>query len=187
MSTSRTRAQKAAVAAMALGGVAIASALLAMLLGGSSTDDDRATAPPSTTAPFEVFDAPPAGEPAVTDVPTSTPTPSQDNPLALLGKGAGDPFATTSGDTSKHRVTVTFTSDGSLYAGYRFRNGGDGIQVADKTLTITRTVRGPLPVALAGVQALGNATYATCEIQVDGVTTIKQTAKGTNYVTVCTS
>ena len=100
--------------------------------------------------------------------------------------GAEDPFATASGDDTLHKVVLTFTADGGMYAGWRYRSKtGSGVQVADKSLVLSKTVRGGLPVAQMGVQVLGTSTYASCTISVDGVKVSTQTARGVNHVVVC--
>lgn len=182
MSPSRSRSEKVALAAMITGGVAIALGLLFVVFGGSSSDKPSAVPPRSTTLPTADFDGRTQDERA-----RDQKAAEQQKALNALGSGTEDPFANTEGDTSEHRVSVTFTADGSLYAGYRFRNGGEGIKVAGNSLTVERTVKGPLPLAQVAVQVVGDSTFATCTIKVDGVKVTSQTARGKGYVVVCTA
>lgn len=182
MSPSRSRSEKVALAAMITGGVAIVLGLAFVVLGGSSSDKPSAVPPRSTTLPTADFDGRTQDE-RVRDQKAA----EQQKALNALGSGAEDPFASAEGDTSPHKVSITFTADGSLYAGYRFRNGGEGIKVADRTLTVNRVVNGPLPLAQVGVQVVGDSTFATCTITVDGVTVTTQTARGKGFVVVCTA
>ena len=84
-----------------------------------------------------------------------------------------------------HQVSISFASDGAMYTGYRFRNGGEGLKVADGTLSVSRDVHGPLPVAQSAVQVLGTAACVTCTIAVDDVVVTRQTARGENHFVVC--
>jgi hypothetical protein len=119
----------------------------------------------------------------LTTVPSAEPSAGSSSLTGVLGS---DPFANDTGDNTLHKVVVRFTSDGALYAGWRYRTkGGEGLKVAEQSLTVGKTVRGSLPVAQAAVQVLGTSTYATCSISVDGVTVRSQTARGQNHVVVC--
>ncbi len=190
MSPTRTRSEKAALGAMIAGAVAIVVGLLVIFLGGSSSSGDQPSAEPprSTTGPVQEFDGR-TQEQRARDKRAADQQKALDA-LTTAGDGSGgsdDPFASSDGDRTRHEVRVTFTADGSLYAGYRFRNGGEGIKVASSSLTIDRTVRGPLPVAQVAVQVLENSTYATCSIEIDGVVVNTQTARGKNHVVICMS
>lgn len=110
--------------------------------------------------------------------------------LLALGKSfsATDPFASRAGDTRMHSVTITITADGAAYAGYRYRDGKrSDVRIVDRRFSITRSVRGPLPIVQIGVQVMSNSTWATCSIAIDGTTTNSQTVRGVNHVGVCTS
>ncbi len=98
-----------------------------------------------------------------------------------------DPFKGTFDNKRFYDVTITVRSDGPVFIGYRFRSGTEGPYVADRSKTITKRLRGPLPVAQVGVQVFSSSTYATCTIKIDGVTIAQGTAKGTNDVVVCTA
>ena len=99
----------------------------------------------------------------------------------------GDPFANSYGSDKKYTVKLVIETDAAANVGYRYRDGkGDGQQVIEKSFSKTRTVRGPLPVAQIGVQALGNSTYVRCSIYVDGIKVISYKAKGAGHVAVCT-
>lgn len=163
---------------MVVGAGVIVVTLISMLLGGSSDDDKLST-------PDEIRRAQ-GLEPRVTDLPDTTMPGAGTKVGNPLKRGAGDPFAAESSDRALHKVVIRFTSDGGMYAGWRYRTkGGEGTKIASGTLEVSKTVRGGLPVAQAAVQVLQTSTYVTCTIFVDGVAVTKQTAKGVNHVTVC--
>ncbi|AXT85583.1 hypothetical protein C6I20_10515 [Aeromicrobium sp. A1-2] len=173
------RVNRVALAAMVLGAAIIVGTLLTMWLGGS----DESSAPAGTGSSSAFRPLPDALEVEPID-------PDETDGLAGTGLGAkigsDDPFATESGDNTLHKVVLTFTADGGMYAGWRYRGkSGSGVKVADRSLVLTKTVRGGLPVAQMGVQVLGTSTYATCTISVDGVKVSTQTARGVNHVVVC--
>ena len=169
----------ASLAAMAIGVVVIIATGLTMWLGGSS-DDDKRSSPDDLGRSLQPLD------PGLDASENPEKIPSDDKVSSSLKAGGADPFADGSTDRTVHKVVIRFTSDGAMYAGWRYRTkGGDGLKVAGRTLEVSKTVRGSLPVAQAAVQALQTATYATCTIIVDGVAVTTQTAKGTNHVTVC--
>lgn len=108
-------------------------------------------------------------------------------PSKDLTDGLANPFSRSFGSNRLHTVTLRIVSDGAVNVGYRYRGGeGDGQQLANRSLTLTRTVRGPLPVAQVAVQVLSNATYAKCSISIDGIVVNSYTASGGGYVAVCT-
>lgn len=98
-----------------------------------------------------------------------------------------DPFAKAIGDSSMHKVTITFTSDGPMYLGYRYRSGKTGVRVANHSFSSTKNERGPLPVVELAVRVIGTSTYAKCSITIDGTEVESQTAKGSGHITVCLS
>jgi hypothetical protein len=153
--------------------------LLSMLLGGSSDDGKVSTRDEIRQAQ--------GLEPGLTDTPKTKLGPSGSTKVGTpLKAGGADPFANASSDHTLHKVVIRFTSDGAMYAGWRYRTkGGEGSKIASRTLEVSKTVRGALPVAQAAVQSLQTSTYATCTIFVDGVAVTRQTARGVNHVTVC--
>lgn len=167
------------MAAMVVGAVVIVGTMLTIWLGGSSDDkasedEDLAGSYRAPTLDTGIVKTEKPGKSASKDV------------NSLLAAGGSDPFAGTTSDGKLHKVVIRFTSDGAMYAGWRYRSkGGDGLQVGNRTLEVSKTVRGPLPVGQAAVQVLQTASYATCSIIVDGIVVTTQTAKGVNHVTVC--
>ena len=107
---------------------------------------------------------------------------TKDDPFAALP----DPYASSHGSNKLYKVVMTLTSDGAINEGHDFRDGKKaGTQVANKSVTISRTVRGPLPVGRIGGQVLSTATYVTCTVSVDGTVVSKRTAHKPGYVAVC--
>ncbi|MEV7397056.1 hypothetical protein [Aeromicrobium sp. NPDC092404] len=107
---------------------------------------------------------------------------SKDDPFA----GMPDPYAGSHGTTKLYKVVMTLTSDGAINEGHDYRDGKRaGTQVADKSVTISRTVRGPLPVGRIGGQVLSTATYVTCSVSIDGTVVSRRTARKPGYVAVC--
>lgn len=113
----------------------------------------------------------------------------------FAGAGGGtisdpnDPFSQpgSSDPNEVHSVTVSASANDAIYVGYRFRDGkGSGLKVATRSFSLTRSVKGSLPVAQVGAQAIGSSTSVTCTITVDGVVTARYTAKGGGGVAVCT-
>lgn len=166
---------------MAVGFTVVLVTGLMMVVGGSSGDDGKSgQAALSDSQGFEPYDT------GLFDEPPSAPPDGADGVEKLGGAAAANPFANSAGDRKLHKVVITFRSDGALYAGWRYRSkGGSGLKVAERSLTVSQTVRGPLPVAQAAVQVLQTSTYATCVISVDGVAVTSQTARGVNHVIVC--
>jgi hypothetical protein len=174
------RVQQVSMAALVIGAGVIIVVLLRMWLGGSS-DDDKALLP-------DDFGGSQSLSPQDTGIEdTDKPEAITDDGLnSALNAGGSDPFADGSSDQTVHKVVIRFTSDGAMYTGWRYRTkGGGGTKIASRTLEVSRTVQGALPVAQAAVQVLQTATYAKCTIIVDGVEVTTQTAKGVNHVTVC--
>lgn len=178
MQLTNDRVRLAAMIAMAVGFVIIVVMVLSLVLGGS---DDQASDQGDSrgSTGLQPYD------PGLAEV----------APAKSFGKDSSDPFKakdgssffdTSTGGNEVRKVEIRFKSDGALYAGWRYRTkGGEGSKVASKSLTVSKTVKGGLPTAVAAVQALSTATYATCTIYVDGVVVSTQTAKGANHVTVC--
>ncbi|KRC64405.1 hypothetical protein ASE12_06255 [Aeromicrobium sp. Root236] len=107
---------------------------------------------------------------------------SKDDPFAALP----DPYASSHGTNKLYNVVMTLTSDGAINEGHDYRDGKRaGTQVANKSITITRTVRGPLPVGRIGGQVLSTATYVTCTVTIDGTVVSRRTAHKPGYVAVC--
>jgi hypothetical protein len=107
---------------------------------------------------------------------------TKDDPFGALP----NPYATSHGSNKLYRVVMTLTSDGAINEGHDFRDGKKaGTQVANKSVTISRTVRGPLPVGRIGGQVLSTATYVTCTVSIDGTVVSKRTAYKPGYVAVC--
>ncbi len=168
------------MAALVIGTGVIVVTLLSIWLGGSS-DDDAALSPDQLSGSQGL-------EPRDTGlVQTQAPDAITDKGInTAMTAGGSDPFAGAASDNTLHKVVIRFTSDGGMYAGWRYRTkGGDGSKIADRTLEVSKTVRGALPVAQAAVQVLQTSTYAKCTIFIDGVAVTTQTAKGVNHVTVC--
>ncbi|VXB18260.1 hypothetical protein [Aeromicrobium sp. 9AM] len=125
-------------------------------------------------------------------VPTDKESPTSDDPVvATLGGNqllspSDDVYANPQGPVRRLRVTLTLKSDGPLYEAYDFRDGKrGGPSVIGKTLTVTRTLYGPPPVARLVAQVMINATYVTCRITIDGVVVAQDTARGPGYVSAC--
>lgn len=134
------------------------------------------------------------GKKPIPDGPSGFPTIAGATPTAAIDPATlaknlknGDPFGAGGTDNSVHTVTLTFTSDGAAYLGYKLRGGQSDAKVVSKSYSVTRSVHGPLPVAYVVVQALSNATYATCTITIDGAVTNSETAKGRYNVIGCIS
>ena len=180
MHISARRRRKAAIAATLMGAVLICAALLTGLGGGEeATPSQTESNAPQRVEPFD------DGVGGTDDRAASA---GRSDVLSqLTGTSGGDPFTRAAGsDNTVHDVVIRFVSDGGMYAGWRYRTkGGEGLKVASKSLTLSRKVRGGLPVAQAAVQTLSSATYSRCTIFVDGVEVSSQTAKGPNRVTVC--
>ena len=175
----RSKLDKIAIASIALGFVLLATFGLRALFIGSS-DRDPMSNGNEAFVPYGTGRVP--GETIAPSDPTSS-SPPLSGPLAdalgsvgTFGKG---------GDNTVHSFVMTASSDGGVYAGWRFRGGDDGVRVADKNMVINKSVRGPLPVAQLGVQVLSTATYVTCKISVDGVVVSTKTVRGANRVAVC--
>jgi hypothetical protein len=173
------RVRRGSQIAMAVGAVLIVVTLLVMWLG--SSDDDKLT----SNQDLENSQGLQPYNPDLVESKSPGSVSTKKNGLNTM-VGGTDPFAKSTGDDTPHKVQIKFTSDGALYAGWRYRTkGGEGVKVAEKSLTVGKTVRGGLPAAQAAVQVLRTATYATCTIYIDGVAVTTQTAKGANHVTVC--
>jgi hypothetical protein len=119
-------------------------------------------------------------------------SPSSEDPVvATLGGNellspSDDVYANPRGPVRRLRVTLTLKSDGPLYQAYDFRDGKrGGPSVIGKTMTITRTLYGPPPVARLVAQVMINATYVTCRITIDGVVVAEDTARNPGYVAAC--
>jgi hypothetical protein len=111
-----------------------------------------------------------------------TPAASKKDPFADLP----NPYATSHGSNKLYRVVMTLTSDGAINEGHDYRDGKKaGTQVANKSVTVSRTVRGPLPVGRIGGQVLSTATYVTCTVTIDGTVVSRRTAYKPGYVAVC--
>jgi hypothetical protein len=124
--------------------------------------------------------------------PSDDKSPTSDDPVvATLGGNqllspSDDVYANPQGPVRRLRVTLTLKSDGPLYEAYDFRDGKrGGPSVIGKTMTVTRTLYGPPPVARLVAQVMINATYVTCRITIDGVVVAQDTARGPGYVSAC--
>ncbi|KQV73730.1 hypothetical protein ASC61_01140 [Aeromicrobium sp. Root344] len=182
----RSRSALKQRAAIAIGVVAslIAAVSVVMLLKGGGTSDD-----PSATRSDEASSLNGTG---VTD--SIEPEPSSGTPKstgAPGGKGFAsnaidDPFGGEASDRRIYRVVITISSTGPAYIGYRYRDHrAMQTRVIDNSFTVSRSVRGPLPVAQAVAQVLERGSSATCRISVDGVVVSERTATGRYKVTVC--
>lgn len=182
----RSRARRKQRAAIALGVVASLVAVFAALqifTGDGEDDTAGGTGSSSTTTNGSLLgDGPGASSEEDPAVAQKAADPDGSNPLAALP----NPYAQSRGSNRLYRVTLQLTSDGAVYEGHDYRDGKRaGSSVINKTITINRTVRGPLPLARIGGQVLSNATYATCTITLDGVVVSTRTARKPGYVTVC--
>lgn len=181
--STRRKLDKVGVTAIALGCVVMAVFGLKTLVGGDSTPDST-TSGEEAFIPYETNLSPEAV------IAPSTPAPSATSPTGTVG----DPlagvrrFGVAGGDNTPHKVTIKLTSDGSMYIGFRFFKGDEGYRYASKSVSISNTVNGSGPLAQVGVKYQQNASYARCQIFVDGIEIVSHTTRGTKYqVTVCTS
>lgn len=180
MHLTRKQVRTAALAATILGGVLVLIAGF-MIWHGNSSDSAGPGRAPAASSELQTD---------TKDLKNLRPTQRPDGNGSLPGfetsTGTDNPFANSAGDTSMHKVTITVTSDGAVYFGYIYRNGGKGLKVADRTFTTSARMHGPLPMARVAVRVIGNATYATCAVFIDGVKIESYTAKGSGHIGVCT-
>jgi hypothetical protein len=182
MKLSHSFKQRTAVAVSAL---AIVVAVLAALMIWNDSSGSSDAGPKASGGDDGGFDS--SLRDTVQTDPNASDFTSSDDPLNPVTVGSSDPFAGAFGDNKLHTVTLRATSDGAMSTGYRFRHHkGDGSQVVSKSLTITRQVRGSLPVGQIGVQVLSNATWATCSVTIDGTEVSSHRANGPGHVVVCT-
>ena len=179
--STRLKLDKVGLASIALGCVLLVAFGLKAVVGDGSDGD-----PPSADgqAAFRPF-----GADSVLEDGEVTPQATQGgDPLAPGALGSALSAAGTFGelkDNNLHTVVLTATSDGGMYVGWRFRGGGKGVKVADRSTVVKKSVYGPLPVAQFGVQLFSSATYGTCTLSVDGVVVSTKTVRGEHNVVVC--
>lgn len=126
---------------------------------------------------------------------TITPSTPASSPTPLTGTVGDDPLAGVGGfgpgqaDIAPHKVTVSITSDGAVHLGFRFYKGGSGYRFADRTFSMTKTVRGTRPyLAQVAAKLQPTATWAKCSISVDGVVVVRgSTSEKYPNFTVCTA
>jgi hypothetical protein len=84
-----------------------------------------------------------------------------------------DPFATSFGASGRRKVTVRVSADGYVGVWVYYRDRKKPQQMAVRTHSATRTVKGRFPMAAVAMQIPGNlpgrASRATCTIIIDGV------------------
>lgn len=171
---------KWASTAMAAGVVLIAVAVIISAGGGNSGSSPAAS--PTATLP-------PASDTGTDDSrpPTDGPTPSTLGNLPGFSAGSSDThaYAFSIGDTKIHTVTLTINTDGQAYLGYQFRYGQPHKVIGNNSFSITKHLRGPSPIAQVAGQVVGNATYTTCAIYIDGKKAISHTVRGLNNIAFC--
>ena len=182
----RTRSHLKQRSAIALGVVAslVAAFALVMLLRGGDGDAAAGSYTNSDGVSGGTSDYGTGSSSADAEAAGSAVTKAgdKDDPFAALP----NPYATSHGSNKLYKVVLTLTSDGAINEGHDFRDGKQaGTQVANKSITISRTVRGPLPVGRIGGQVLSTATYVTCTVTIDGTVVSKRTAYKPGYVAVC--
>lgn len=97
-----------------------------------------------------------------------------------------NPFSAAYGSNIPHKVTVTVKADGALRFAVRFRDGKGTIErVVAGGYSVTRTVKGPFPIAQVGMQNGPDVSAGSCSITIDGVRFSHNPAKGRFGVAVC--
>jgi hypothetical protein len=167
-----------AVGVVAVGAVVIVLALVGGSGGGSSSTD-ASSGSSSEDLPQDVQ----------TDL-TPSPIPTDD-----FGKGSSktplldtlkNPFSAAYGSNIPHKVTVTVKADGAMRFAVRFRDGKGTIErVVAGGYSVTRTVKGPFPIAQVGMQNGPDVSAGSCSITIDGVQFSHNPAKGRFGVAVC--
>ena len=168
---------------MVVGAVVVVVSGFLMVRGGSTADPSVSDSGGSDA--FVPYDDPTV-DPAAIEKTEPTPEPGGKNPLTVVSKG-NEGWGKTTGDTGPHEVTISVTSDGAIYVGYRFWKGKSGLKFAEKSFSTTQTVHRGRGVAQVGAQVLDTATYATCTISVDGVVVTTNRASKKLAVAVCTA
>lgn len=181
MQVKNRRVDAAALGAIIVGCIMLAIAGIVYLKGDSSDSTNPFEHPNSSARQKYQTDTKGLGIPR----PTQRPATDGSLPGFQQPTGTRDPFAKAIGDSSIHKVTISVTSDGAVYVGYRYRSGGTGLKVMDQTFSRTQNERGPLPVVELAVRVIGNSTYATCTVTIDGTKVVSQTAKGGGHITIC--
>lgn len=169
---------------MALGTVVLLASGFVMLRGDSSDGDSASDALGSPDA-FVPYDDDAGSEPAVDEDDTASPGPG--GTPEDFASTRNDSFGKYLGDTGPHKVRITVTSDGAIYVGYRFYKGSQGLKYANKSFSVSETVKGGRGVAQVGAQVLDTASYATCSISIDGVVVTTNRASKRFAVAVCTA
>ena len=147
----RSKLDKIAIASIALGFVLLATfGLRALFIGSSDRDPmsngNEAFVPYGTgRVPGETI-AP--SDPTSSSQPLSRPLADALGSVGTFGKG---------GDNTVHSVVMTASSDGGVYAGWRFRGGDDGVRVADKNMVIVEDgVPRSVPIRQQGAFSKGS-------------------------------
>src|SRR5690349_22050353 len=166
-----------AVAAVAVGAIVIVLALV----GGSGGSSSNGASDGSST------DDLPQG--VQTNL-TPSPLPSGDFSSKSGGTPLLDtlknPFSAAYGSNIPHKVTVTVKADGALRFAVRFRDGKGTVErVVAGGYSVTRTVKGPFPIAQVGMQNGPDVSAGSCSITIDGVRFSHNPAKGRFGVAVC--
>lgn len=174
----RARGREIALAALVLGTALILAAGYLVLLADS--DDASTNSMPSISPPT------PQSTQAERVDPSKNPFDPENKDQPGLGTNGVDPLANAAGDTRLHDVTVTLRSDGPIRWLFRTRSGDSAPQDANRSVSFTRRIRGPLPAAQIFVQVIPRSSYATCTISIDGVVVESVTAKKAYQAVACT-
>ena len=160
-------------------GVGVIVILLAVV-GGSGGDDSTPGADDSSSVAL-----PPGVQTELTPSPLPSGEFSSKGGTQLLDT-LKNPFLASYGSAIPHQVTVTVKADGALRFAVRFRDGKGTIEkVVAGGYSVTRTVRGPFPIAQVGMQNGPDVTGGSCTVTIDGVRFSNNPAKGRFGVAVC--
>lgn len=181
--STRRKLDKIGIVSIAIGCVVLAGFGLKTLIG-SGSDSESASTDTEAFIPYETNVIPEENITQTKPTPSVTPlTGTVGDPLSGVRK-----FGAAGGDNTPHKVTIKLTSDGSMYLGFRFFEGAEGYRYGTRSISISDTVRGSGPLVQVGVKYQQNASFARCQIFVDGVEIVSRTTRGTKYqVTVCTA
>jgi hypothetical protein len=110
--------------------------------------------------------------------------PKEEEPVDLT-----DPFASGYGAKGRHRVKIRVSGNGYVNIAVSWRDRQDPKELAARSHSETRTVKGKYPLAFVAMQLPGNlpggASSATCTIEIDGVQVAKVTTRKKGALKAC--
>lgn len=180
---SRRLFDRAMIAVVALGAVLLIAGGFAMLHNGGSSSSPESNPSATPILPSDSDDETSDSRPT----PTATTASPKLSKLPGFGGGSNGThaYAFSIGDTKLHTVTLTINTDGRAYLGYQFRNGQPHKVLGNSSFSITQRLHGPSPIAQIAGQVVGDATYTSCAIYIDGKKAISHTVHGLNNIAFC--